>query len=334
MADSVGSLLAAIALLLADGLRILDLADKRHWGADEHEQRKALDDALDEARKDFQELAPLVHGQAHYELDRRHESLQELRLLRSRCRDLVFALKDWTRCGGPINPVWVVHTHSLQRDLHRAQCRAARRIFTSDRESSSRCLGAYLLLRRGGTTATVEAVGAFERFSDEDVVFVCDFCDGHIVWHDVEAVSLPKMNTTMTTMSGSSTSISTTTTTTNLATAKPPQPPLPSSWETPARSASSATPKTIISPLVAIANHVPPPLGDWLAPLLCPYCEDEARRPHYDDDDDEADAYRDVSIDEFEDLESLQLHFEAYHPASSTSSSSSPGDAGGSCVLM
>ncbi|RCI07711.1 hypothetical protein L249_5711 [Ophiocordyceps polyrhachis-furcata BCC 54312] len=329
MADSVGSLLAAIALLLADGLRILDLADKRHWGADEHEQRRALDEALDEARKDFQELAPLVHGQAHYELDRRHESLQELRMLRSRCRDLVFALKDWTRCGGPINPVWVVHTHSLQRDLHRAQCRAARRIFTSDRESSARCLGAFLLLRRGRTAAGVEAVGTFERFSDEDVVFVCDFCDGHLVWHDVEAVPLLKTATTTTT-SGSPTSISTTTTTTtttttNVTTAIPPLP----FWQTPALSTSSATPKTVISPLVAIANHVPPPLGDWLAPLLCPYCEDEARRPHDDDDDDEADAYRAVSIDEFDDLEALQLHFEAYHPASS------PVDAGGSsCLVM
>lgn len=71
MADSVGTLLADIASLVADGLRPLGLADKRLWGPDEHEQLRALDAALDHAKRDFQELAPLVHGQAHYERDRK-----------------------------------------------------------------------------------------------------------------------------------------------------------------------------------------------------------------------------------------------------------------------
>jgi hypothetical protein len=69
--DTVGSLLAAIATLLAQGLRILSLADKSHWGPDEHEQVQALAAALDEAKKDFQELAPLVNGQIYYETDRK-----------------------------------------------------------------------------------------------------------------------------------------------------------------------------------------------------------------------------------------------------------------------
>jgi len=69
--DSVGTLLADIANLLSDGLRILSLADKRHWGPDEHEQLRALEQALDEAKKDFQELAPLVNGQSYYQRDRK-----------------------------------------------------------------------------------------------------------------------------------------------------------------------------------------------------------------------------------------------------------------------
>jgi len=69
--DTVGSLLAAIATLLAQGLRILSLVDKSHWGPDEHEQVQALAAALDEAKKDFQELAPLVNGQIYYETDRK-----------------------------------------------------------------------------------------------------------------------------------------------------------------------------------------------------------------------------------------------------------------------
>ncbi len=68
--DSVGSQLADIAGLIVDGLRILGIADKRHWGADEHELLRAMERVLDEAKKDFQELSPLVKGQSHYEHDR------------------------------------------------------------------------------------------------------------------------------------------------------------------------------------------------------------------------------------------------------------------------
>jgi hypothetical protein len=69
--DSVGKLLADIATLVAEGLRILSLADKRHWGPDEHEQVRALAQLLDEAKKDFQDLSPLVNGQIYYENDRK-----------------------------------------------------------------------------------------------------------------------------------------------------------------------------------------------------------------------------------------------------------------------
>ncbi|KAG9501227.1 hypothetical protein J7337_006911 [Fusarium musae] len=75
--DSVGSLLAAIATLLSQGLRILSLADKSHWGPDEHEQVHAFASALDEAKKDFQELAPLVNGQIYYETDRKQHNVEQ-----------------------------------------------------------------------------------------------------------------------------------------------------------------------------------------------------------------------------------------------------------------
>lgn len=73
-ADSVGSLLAAVADRTAEGLRILGFSDKRQWGPDEHEQVRALEELLDEARKDFQELSPLLNGQFNYEHDRTRES--------------------------------------------------------------------------------------------------------------------------------------------------------------------------------------------------------------------------------------------------------------------
>lgn len=69
--QTVGTLLAAIATCMTDALRILVLADdKSQWGPDEFEQIRLLEEALDDAKKDFQELAPLVHGRFYYENDR------------------------------------------------------------------------------------------------------------------------------------------------------------------------------------------------------------------------------------------------------------------------
>lgn len=69
--DTVGSLLAEIANILADALRMLMFADKRHWGSDEFEQVRAFEETLDEAKGDFQELGPLLKGSFYYENDRR-----------------------------------------------------------------------------------------------------------------------------------------------------------------------------------------------------------------------------------------------------------------------
>lgn len=78
--ESVGTLLADIANLISEGLRIFSLADKRHWGQDEHEQHRALEEVLNEAKRDFQELTPLVSGQ--YEHDRKRTSVLSLSFIR------------------------------------------------------------------------------------------------------------------------------------------------------------------------------------------------------------------------------------------------------------
>lgn len=76
--DTVGSLLADIANAINDALRMLMFADKRHWSSDEFEQVRALEDALDEAKKDFQEMGPLLKGSFYYENDRRRTSYPDL----------------------------------------------------------------------------------------------------------------------------------------------------------------------------------------------------------------------------------------------------------------
>lgn len=73
--DTVGTLLAAIANSITEALRILNFSDKRQWGLDEHHQVQALELALDEARKDFQELSPLVNGQVYYQNDANRKPL-------------------------------------------------------------------------------------------------------------------------------------------------------------------------------------------------------------------------------------------------------------------
>lgn len=73
--ETVGSLLADIAHTINDTLRILMFADKTHWASDEFEQVRAVEDALDEAKRDFQELGSLVKGSLYYEHDRRRKCL-------------------------------------------------------------------------------------------------------------------------------------------------------------------------------------------------------------------------------------------------------------------
>lgn len=78
--ESVGSLLAIIANSINDALRILMFADKRAWGPDEFEQLRLLEETLDEAKKDFQELPALVNGRFYYEHDRKSKPKSEVKL--------------------------------------------------------------------------------------------------------------------------------------------------------------------------------------------------------------------------------------------------------------
>ncbi|KAK5993681.1 hypothetical protein PT974_07117 [Cladobotryum mycophilum] len=315
--ETVGTLLADIANLVSEGLRILSFSDKRQWGQDEHEQVRALEVVLDEARKDFQDLGPLVNGRSQYEHDRRHESIEELRTLRAKFHAHTQNLKDWSRSGGPINPIWVRETQALKRELHRAQCRAAMRVFTSSHEASQRCLGAFLVHRTqrapgGAGTGSEEedyekkcleelkacrTVGTFQRFGEQDIAFVCDFCDGHVVWTDLE-----RMPTSRTVQAAP----------THPPTASATLLPSNANWQATGVTHSGEHQKQIVFAPVAIANHGVPAHGDWEARLLCPLCEEIGEQPQ--DEDDEEETWR--PDDQFDDLASLQEHLEWQHATS------------------
>ncbi|KJR86737.1 uncharacterized protein SPSK_02339 [Sporothrix schenckii 1099-18] len=541
--ETVGSLLAAIATALQDVLRILMFADKRGWGPDEFEQVRAVEEALDEAKRDFQAMAPLVNGQFYYENDRKPESLAELSSLRGYFEDHTQLFRDWIRSGGPINPLWVRETVHLRRQLHRAQCRAARRIFNAEHEagdgsgSGARCLGAFLVYRRfreqedlrkqqvrdqayqkqdgssgqnGSQSQTIpstpawkqqlpqlrarerrmfagqerfrgrtayndthddegdslemtpqprhappppqnasanpasarpllksamkastrapsipaaipapapmstsattplptpstftgsfepaqttiplhpdeppspppkpptleelvpycNAVGTFERFGDRDIAFICDFCDGHIVWEDVQR--LPTTRLPPAAISSSSTPATFPPFTAPKTTASAQATPLPtfrrpsaqlSSIPQPASSAVSAvlaapdgeggeddyprwqattvavsdtsTQRTVVFAPLAIANHLPPMTGDWEARLWCPYCDEYL---YFDSAEGDQTKY---AQDEhgFPSLTDFQLHLEWHHTALPMPALSMPAlpAASNNCVLM
>lgn len=69
--------------------------------------------------------------------------------------------------------------------------------------------------------------------------------------------------------------------------------------------------KTIIFPPVAIANHLPPDVGEWQASLLCPLCDDYYYEEQGDDDMDRVRWTQDERG--FETVASLQEHLEWTH---------------------
>ncbi|EJP64508.1 uncharacterized protein BBA_06502 [Beauveria bassiana ARSEF 2860] len=337
--DSVGSLLADIANLLVDGLRILGLADKRHWGPDEYELQRAMERVLNDAKTDFQELSPMLKSQSHYEHDRTFASLEELRALSAKFYLHIQNLRDWSRCGGPVDAVWVRDTKSLQRQLHRAQCRAAQRVFNTAKETPQRCLGAFILhrkqrawvaARRAGGVSDYDcqrrqtdevgeclAVGGFERFGDLDIAFICDFCDGHLLWDDVQRV--PTTRTGVDALPETAVSVSSLPTTAAVAApALPTSTPLQDTygaalgeWQATAVTMSSQQPKQVVYPPIAIASHMAPVPGDWLARTMCPLCEDAVEPQDIDDEDEMWQPEN-----RFDDLAALQEHLEWEHAPS------------------
>jgi hypothetical protein len=245
--------------------------------------------------------------------------------------------KDWVRTGGPINPTWAKETKDLGRDLHLAQCRAARRIFTAEQEGVGRCLGAFLVYRKQRSwlnrmmldereyqlrhleeLAMCNNVGKFERFGECDVAFVCHFCDGYIVWEDLE--SMPSIRSGQDTVSSPISPISPTTMTPN--------------WRATGFSVSEHAEKTVVFAPIAIGSHAAPQGGEFLARLVCPFCDDESVKPRSEDGDEEDDQMRYVPDEGgFSDLAEFQEHLEWQHTAMSLPSVALP-SAPANCAVM
>ena len=187
------------------------------------------------------------------------------------------------------------------------------------------------------------AVGRFERFGEHDVAFVCDFCDGFIIWPDLQRMpstraALEQPNGgSMSTTTSTSTPASTTTATNSprklilptLVTQSYPEAANPPStkesdtdttaettyprWQAHGLSAKTGEAKKVVFAPIAIANHLPPSPGDWLARLWCPYCDEYTYLDQGEDSEDEVKWAQDERG--FEDLASFQEHLEWDHTA-------------------
>ncbi|KAI0166817.1 hypothetical protein GGR52DRAFT_574781 [Hypoxylon sp. FL1284] len=326
--ETVGSLLAIIANSLNDGLRIMMFADKRAWGPDEFEQLRLLEETLDEAKKDFQELPALVNGRFYYENDRTNESLEDLRIICTRTELHAQTFKDWVRSGGgPIDGNLARETLALRRELHRAQCRAARRVHVAQQMATAaappRCLGALQVQRlyqqRGPVSVDEERLacaqaGRFERFGETDIAFVCDFCDGFLLWSDLRAMPTTRLRRTQQQQPSrvdndieppSATSTTPATAPEYLDSSNKSSSHISSSnigssggggnsgdednggtpsWEAHGIAMTSGEGKTIVFAPIAVANHLPPDAGEWRSRVLCPYCDEYYYEEQGDDD--------------------------------------------------
>jgi hypothetical protein len=235
--------------------------------------------------------------------------------LRAKFETHIQSFRDWGNAGGPINPLWLNDTKLLRRELHRAQCKAVGRIFALEQESDPRCLGAFLVYRKQRAWAnqpcnqleeykrrqleelmTCNSVGKFERFGEQDIAFVCDFCDGYMVWEDLE--SMPSIRTVDETVTASGTRT-------------PPLPPTLGAehWQATGFAVTTREEKSIVFAPLAVGNHLPPDAGEWESRIICPVCNDEYVLAQGDDEMEQ------IRYDErsYANLAAFQAHMEWQH---------------------
>ncbi|KAK4679602.1 hypothetical protein QC764_205610 [Podospora pseudoanserina] len=153
-------------------------------------------------------------------------------------------------------------------------------------------------------------IGRFQRLNSgnpsespfNDAAFICDFCNGYLVWPDLR--TMPSVRST-------------------LPQQPPPDPLSPAydsktvnngypHWQASGLSCTANEPKTLVFAPLAIANHMPPEPGEWQAGIVCPYCEEDT----YLDEGEDSGEMKYVMDDKgFGSVEEFREHLEWYHTA-------------------
>ena len=132
-------------------------------------------------------------------------------------------------------------------------------------------------------------VGRFQVLGEShDAAFVCDYCEGFIVWPDLSSIPSERMPLAPTAVTGYP------------------------HWQAKGVSADNGEEKVVVFAPLAIANHMPPELGGWQAGLICPYCEEDT---YLDEGEDSSELKYVQDEGGFPDLEAFRAHLEWYHTA-------------------
>jgi hypothetical protein len=266
------------------------------------------------------------------------ESLEELRHLLTKFEFHAQNFKDWARQGGPINPTWARETAELSGELHRAQYRAARRIFAAEQEGA-RCLGSFQVYRqqkrneaerqqrrrREGDELAPWQQQQQQQVEDEEARQRGETTPGGRRRSSSLEELVPVCNAVgrWQRLGGGTNDAafvcdfcggfivwpdlrSMPSARTPIAAAGYPH------WQAKGLSATTGEEKTIVFAPLAIANHVAPEPGEWQAGLICPYCEEDT----YIDEGEDSSEVKYVQDDRgFPDLETFRAHLEWYHTA-------------------
>jgi hypothetical protein len=173
------------------------------------------------------------------------------------------------------------------------------------------------------------AVGRFERLGEEDIGYACDFCDGFIIWEDLDV--MPSTRTPLDSEPA----------------VQAPDTGQPAdgypNWQATGRSRHTGEDKTVVFAPLAIANHCAPTGVDWQSRIYCPFCDDFE---YFEQGDGDIDRLRYVQDDAgFPNLTSFQEHLawqhsEVVRPAVSALSavvlpaSLSTSISSGKCIVM
>jgi hypothetical protein len=132
-------------------------------------------------------------------------------------------------------------------------------------------------------------VGRFQVLGEShDAAFVCDYCEGFIVWPDLSSIPSERTPLAPTAVTGYP------------------------HWQAKGVSADNGEEKVVVFAPLAIANHMPPKPGGWQAGLICPYCEEDT---YLDEGEDSSELKYVQDEGGFPDLEAFRAHLEWYHTA-------------------
>lgn len=192
--------------------------------------------------------------------------------------------------------------------MYRKQRQWAKSTVVKDFEEYSRRYQEELLV--------CNSIGAFQRFGEHDIAFVCDYCDGHVIWEDLK--TMPSIRTAQESAASPISPVSPTTNDPH--------------WQATGFTVTGHVEKQIVFAPLAIGSHVAPQMRDWQAGFICPFCEEDAHQPQEDYDEEE--LWQPDNA--FEDLAALQEHLEWQHttvpPQPPSASATAPAQS--NCLVM